>query len=48
MEDLVSLPAGRLAELLDARLEWVEDSYIYVPEDQPARLAELIADFVDA
>ena len=38
--------ARRLAALLDARLEWVEDSYIYVPEDQPARLAGLIADFL--
>ena len=37
--------ARRLAELLDARLEWVEDSYIYVPEDQPERLASLIVDF---
>ena len=37
--------ARRLAELLDARLEWVEDSYIYVPEDQPERLAGLIAEF---
>jgi len=37
--------ARRLAELLDARLEWVEDSYVYVPEDQPERLASLIADF---
>ncbi|HEX8205103.1 MAG TPA: alpha/beta fold hydrolase [Solirubrobacteraceae bacterium] len=39
--------ARRLAELLDARLEWVEDSYIYVPEDQPERLAGLIAEFAD-
>jgi pimeloyl-ACP methyl ester carboxylesterase len=38
--------ARRLADLLDARLEWVEDSYVYVPEDQPARLAGLIADFL--
>ncbi|MDQ5807081.1 MAG: alpha/beta hydrolase [Actinomycetota bacterium] len=38
--------ARRLAALLDARLEWVEDSYVYVPEDQPARLAGLIADFL--
>jgi pimeloyl-ACP methyl ester carboxylesterase len=37
--------ARRLAALLDARLEWVEDSYIYVPEDQPERLASLIVDF---
>ena len=37
----------RLAELLRARLELVEDSYIYVPEDQPDRLARLISDFVD-
>ena len=39
--------ARRLAELLDARLEWVEDSYVYVPEDQPERLAGLIAEFLD-
>ena len=38
--------ARRLAGLLDARLEWVEDSYIYVPEDQPGRLAGLIAEFL--
>ncbi|HEX8121300.1 MAG TPA: alpha/beta hydrolase [Solirubrobacteraceae bacterium] len=38
--------ARRLASLLDARLEWVEDSYVYVPEDQPARLAGLIAEFL--
>lgn len=39
--------ARRLAELLDARLEWVEDSYVYVPEDRPERLAGLIAEFLD-
>ncbi len=38
--------ARRLAELLDARLEWVEDCYVYVPEDQPELLAGLIADFL--
>jgi pimeloyl-ACP methyl ester carboxylesterase len=32
--------------LPDARLEWIEDSYTFSPEDQPARLAELIAGFV--
>src|SRR3712207_2444769 len=32
----------RLAELLRAPLELVDDSYVYVPEDQPGRLAELI------
>jgi pimeloyl-ACP methyl ester carboxylesterase len=36
----------RLAELLGARLEVVDDSYIYVPEDRPDRLAELISDFL--
>jgi pimeloyl-ACP methyl ester carboxylesterase len=36
----------RLAELLRARLEVVDDSYIYVPEDRPERLAELISDFL--
>ena len=38
--------AERLArEFPNARLEWVEDSYTFVPEDQPQRLATLIADF---
>jgi pimeloyl-ACP methyl ester carboxylesterase len=27
------------------RLERIEDSYTFVPEDQPARLAELIREF---
>jgi len=41
--------AEQLAALLtDARLEWIEDSYTFSPEDQPARLAELIADFARA
>ena len=39
--------ARRLAELLpDARIEEIADSYVYVPEDQPERLAELIGEFV--
>jgi pimeloyl-ACP methyl ester carboxylesterase len=39
--------AERLATILpDARLEWIEDSRTFSPEDQPARLAELIAGFV--
>lgn len=38
--------ARRLAALLDARLELVDDAYIYVPEDQPERLARLIDDFL--
>jgi pimeloyl-ACP methyl ester carboxylesterase len=33
----------RLAELLRAPLELVDDSYVYVPWDRPERLAELIA-----
>jgi pimeloyl-ACP methyl ester carboxylesterase len=33
----------RLAELVRAPLELVEDSYVYVPWDRPERLAELIA-----
>jgi pimeloyl-ACP methyl ester carboxylesterase len=38
--------AERLAELLpDSRLEWIDDSYAFSPEDQPGRLAELIAGF---
>jgi pimeloyl-ACP methyl ester carboxylesterase len=41
--------AEQLAELLpNARLEWIEDSYTFSPEDQPERLAELIAGFVRA
>lgn len=41
----------KLAEKLsqafpDARLERIEDSYTFVPEDQPERLAQLIAAFV--
>ena len=39
--------AERLAALLpDARLEWIDDSYTFSPEDQPDRLASLIGDFV--
>jgi pimeloyl-ACP methyl ester carboxylesterase len=39
--------AERLArEIPDARLERVEDSYTFVSEDQPKRVAELIAAFV--
>jgi pimeloyl-ACP methyl ester carboxylesterase len=38
--------AERLTELLPhARLEWIEDSYTFSPEDQPTRLAGLIAGF---
>jgi pimeloyl-ACP methyl ester carboxylesterase len=37
----------RLAELLNgAPLELVDDSYSFVPEDQPERLAQLIGEFV--
>ena len=39
--------ARRLAALLpDARLEEVSDTYGFIPEDQPERLASLIAEFV--
>jgi pimeloyl-ACP methyl ester carboxylesterase len=39
--------AERLAtDLPNARLEWIEGSRTFSPEDQPARLAELIAGFV--
>lgn len=39
--------AERLAALLpDARLELIDDSWTYVPEDRPERLAELIGEFV--
>jgi pimeloyl-ACP methyl ester carboxylesterase len=34
------------AALPDARLEWIDDAYTFSPEDQPERLAALIADFV--
>jgi pimeloyl-ACP methyl ester carboxylesterase len=38
--------AERLAETIPgARLEWIEDSYTFVSEDQPERLAKLIEDF---
>jgi pimeloyl-ACP methyl ester carboxylesterase len=39
--------AERLAhELPNARLEWIENARTFSPEDQPDRLAELIAGFV--
>jgi pimeloyl-ACP methyl ester carboxylesterase len=39
--------AERLARTLpDARLEWIKDSLLFVPEDQPELLAELIERFV--
>ncbi len=37
--------AERLAETINARLELIDDSYTFVPEDQPERLAEVIASF---
>ena len=38
--------AERLAAVLpDARLEWIENARTFSPEDQPERLAELIAGF---
>ena len=41
--------AHKLAERLpDARVEEIPDSYSFVPEDQPERLAELIREFVSA
>ncbi|HEX8646975.1 MAG TPA: alpha/beta hydrolase [Thermoleophilaceae bacterium] len=41
--------AQKLADLLpDARVEEIPDSYSFVPEDQPDRLAELIRGFVPA
>ena len=36
----------RLARLLGAKLELVDDSYIYVPEDQPKRLAAMLGEFL--
>jgi pimeloyl-ACP methyl ester carboxylesterase len=39
--------ARRLAETLpNARLEWIEDSYIFSPEDQPGKVAELVGSFM--
>lgn len=39
--------AEKLAALFpDSRLEWIEDSYTFSMEDQPGRLAELVAGFV--
>jgi pimeloyl-ACP methyl ester carboxylesterase len=41
--------AERLARSFpNARLEWIEDSRTFSPEDQPERLAELIREFADA
>ena len=38
--------AERLAATIpDARLEWIEDSYTFVSEDQPERLAQLVEEF---
>lgn len=34
------------AALPGARLEWIDDAYTFSPEDQPERLAELVAEFV--
>jgi pimeloyl-ACP methyl ester carboxylesterase len=47
-EDIVFKPrfAERLTrDLPSSRVEWIEDSRSFVPEDQPARLAELIGAF---
>jgi pimeloyl-ACP methyl ester carboxylesterase len=41
--------AERLAALVpDGKLEWIEDSLTFSPEDQPERLAGLIRSFVPA
>ena len=41
--------ARRLAAIIPgARLELIDDSYSFVPEDQPDRLAELVREFVTA
>lgn len=48
-EDRVFKPASgrRLAELMpQGRFEQIDDSYSFVPEDQPERLAELIGSFI--
>ena len=47
-EDRVFSPrlARRLAEICpDATLTWIDDSYAFTPEDQPAELARLLIDF---
>jgi pimeloyl-ACP methyl ester carboxylesterase len=39
--------ARRLADILpNARLEWIEDSRAFVPQDQPVRLANLVREFM--
>ena len=44
---LPSADGERLAgDIPNARLEWIEDAYTFSMEDQPERLAELIASFV--
>ena len=43
---LNGIPESLASTLPNARLEWIEDSYTFVSEDQPERLAELIAAFV--
>ena len=43
---LNGIPESLASTLPDARLEWIDDSYTFVSEDQPERLAELIAGFV--
>ncbi len=48
-DDVVFKPrfAERLArDIPSSRLEWIEDSRSFVPEDQPERLAGLIGEFV--
>jgi pimeloyl-ACP methyl ester carboxylesterase len=38
--------ASALAALIpQSRVEWVSDAYAFLPEDQPERLAELVAEF---
>ncbi len=40
--------ADRLAAAFpDSRLEWIEDSRTFSPEDQPGRVAELVAELVE-
>lgn len=41
----LSLARRHLAAFPDARLERIEDSFTFVPEDQPERLAELLGAF---
>jgi pimeloyl-ACP methyl ester carboxylesterase len=42
----VKLAERLLERLPDGRLELIDDSYTFIPIDQPERLAELVREFV--